>query len=212
MTLDGHDTGGDETPAPPARTRWQEDLPEDDDDLLPPFVPGHNRSDAPPAPAVAPAAESAASAANDGPEMAAPEPEPASPTVEPEAAANLDSSPFDFPWESGAEAEPASPDEAAESAGGWQPGPTPAQDDEFPFDAFDIEGDEAGAEFAAPSQPPTPASPDMDREELASRVERLAGVLRTEGRTGVEREMASDDRLVSLLAGVLAGYLAGLED
>ena len=226
MTLEGHDRASDETPAPPARTRWQEDHPDEEDVLLPPFVPGRSVPRAGPAAA----APSPATTPMDEAEVAGSAPEAASSTREPEAAPDVESSPFDFPWEQGeAEAVEAEPEPAPDVQGGPDldapgvagpeasaaaPAPFVADDeDEFPFDAFDIEGDDAPA--------PTPeagigagpaAAAGTDTEALADRVESLAAVLRREGRAGVEREMTSRDRLTALVAGVLAGYLAGLED
>ena len=212
MTLEGQDTGPDETPAPPATTRWQEDRPDDDDVLLPPYVPGRRRPDATGEPA--PSVETS---------LTAEEPEAASSTVEPEAARSVESSPYDFPWESESpenDPDDLSPGEAAEPEDAFVPGPGPSSDDEFPFEAFDIEGDEESSEaYEAPlaaEQPATDPAPGPDLESdpraLAVRVQRLADVLRQEGRSGLEREMSSRDRVTSLMAGVLAGYLAGLED
>jgi hypothetical protein len=48
--------------------------------------------------------------------------------------------------------------------------------------------------------------------DIASHLESLADRIRAEGRSGIEREMASLDRFSSLIAGVVAGYLAGLRE
>ena len=87
-------------------------------------------------------------------------------------------------------------------------------EDAFPFEAFDIEGgpDEGLADAAEEVELRGGASAGGGPDELVRRVEDLAAVLRAEGKAGVERALKSRDRLTSLLAGVLAGYLAGQED
>jgi hypothetical protein len=47
---------------------------------------------------------------------------------------------------------------------------------------------------------------------VAERLESLAARIRAEGYGAAERDMASSDRLTSLIAGVVAGYLAGLRE
>ncbi|HUE76581.1 MAG TPA: hypothetical protein VMM83_01440 [Longimicrobiales bacterium] len=174
MTLEGEGPSPEDTPAPPARTRWSEDTADDEPGLMPPYVRGGRTS-----------------AAGQSERELAPEPE--IPAVE----------------------------------DGREAGDGDAGD--FPFDAFDIErgGEDAWAEagsgvedtpdtaaaegaFGTPlaEGPPAPWSSD----ELAGRLERLADALRRDGRAGVERELGSGDRLTSLIAGVLAGYLARLDD
>lgn len=216
MTLEGQGPGEDQTPAPPARTRWSEDASDDADVLLPPYVPGRaaakpdarageaaSGSPADEAPAAPRAVETASPDAWSEPaesgNFVAPEPEPVAETVEPERSASVEP-------EAGPEYEERAEPWVAYGSGG---------EDEFPFGAFDLEGsgEEAGAEepteadSAAPAAAASGSLPGPD--EMAERVERLAEALRREGRPGVEREMGSEDRLTSLLAGVLAGYLAG---
>lgn len=84
--------------------------------------------------------------------------------------------------------------------------------DEFPFEAFDLEAEHiapesagVGAAAVAPAEISSQASPT---ETLASRLESLAARLRTEGAAAAESDMASSDRMTSLLGAVLAGYLA----
>lgn len=228
MTLEGQEPGAEETPAPPARTRWSEETAEDDDVLLPPYVPGAPREPV---------------AATPEPE-AEPEPETApEPAVEPEE-------PADYPWEPEGEAAEVVADEAwAEPSAEGFAGPaadaelvdlepyeadyaapeTPAEED-VPYGAYDLgaTGEEglidAAAEVEEEGAPELFTLPGLDAipeetpagepepPEAAERLEKLAAVLRREGSAGIQREAASRDRLTSLLAGVIAGYLAGLED
>lgn len=98
-----------------------------------------------------------------------------------------------------------------------------SEEDVFPVDAFDIEGDEAGwatepgsavaGQDAAPDTPP-PAGATESREmesarEIAGRLEDMARRLRDQGPAAARAEIDSTDRFTSLLAGLLAGYLAG---
>lgn len=189
MTLEGEEPDRDETPAPPARTRWSEDAADDEAGLMPPYVPGGRTSAA-----TQPEAGAPAPAPPEEPRQP-PEPEP-----EPETGSEF---PFDAMPDDGEPTVAASP--AGEGQG--------HQEGDFPFDAFDLEGDvdESPVESAAMAEeaPTVPASPS---DELAGRLERLADALRRDGRAGVDRELGSGDRLTSLLAGVVAGYLAGLDD
>jgi hypothetical protein len=80
---------------------------------------------------------------------------------------------------------------------------------QFPLDAF-IVPEEAqhvpsGLEGTAATPPPehTPAS------SLAERLEKLSHRLRVEDSDAIVRRLAGGDRLDALLAGLLAGYLAG---
>ena len=265
MTLEGEGPAEDQTPAPPARTRWSEDASDDADVLLPPYVPGRAAPEpsaragqpAPDARAeeapAAPAAEDAAAAdpwaepAEPG-DFAAPEPEPVAGTVEPERSASVEpeqpaaeAAPGEYPWDAAGDDrfEPASEPEAEshEPAEPWGVG-GPEFEDEFPFGAFDLEGsgEQAAAEelpgvdepFDEPFDEPYDEPLDEPYDEpftsgggssrvaagtdaMAERMEQLAEALRREGRPGVERAMGSEDRLTSLLASVLAGYLAGRE-
>ena len=222
MTLEGHGQGQEEAPPPPATTRWQGERPEDEDVLLPPYVPGRQ-------PAHADAAEPVESPAAP---FAGPESESASSTVEPEPAPAVESSPYDFPWESADEPEPVDVEDLAPSESSE---PTPRGDegvasvtpeeDTFPFEAFDIEGEEQGEREevgtapgpldqveVGPALAEGAAVENADSAAVADTVERLADVLRREGRSGIERELSSGDRLTAVMAGVLVGYLAGRED
>ena len=81
--------------------------------------------------------------------------------------------------------------------------------EEFPLDAFIVPEQTqhvpTGLEGTAATPPPehTPAS------ALAERLEKLSHRLRVEESDSVVRRLAGGDRLDALLAGLLAGYLAG---
>lgn len=80
-------------------------------------------------------------------------------------------------------------------------------EDDFPVHAFQIEGEElepAEAEVRAPHGPL-----DDSVYDLADRLEAMAQRLRAEGSAAAEAEMSAPDRFTALLAGLLAGYLAG---
>lgn len=120
--------------------------------------------------------------------------------------------------------DPASPEPETEiSAGGM--GWTPADLDleelagETPRTAKEGEGERpAGAESggapaaAAPAAEGESAAAGVESDaaaEAAALLERLSGVLRTQGEEGVRQEMESPDRMTALLAGLLAGYVSG---
>lgn len=207
MTLEGQGEPHGETPAPPARTRWSEGEGDEEDVLLPPYTPGRARTGAeqsrraapPPAPSSpAPARAEKPLPPDDG------DPDPADPwaaapdltedgqetvasTVEPEPQGSVEETPYD----------------------------AALPEDDFPFDAFDLGGGDEGLVDAAievEEQPVGFRGPGAGSPEVAERLERLADALRREGRGALEREVRSPDRLTSLLAGVLAGYLAGSAD
>ncbi|HUG41029.1 MAG TPA: hypothetical protein VMM12_11110 [Longimicrobiales bacterium] len=219
MTLEGHGAGGGDTPTPPARTRWAEEAADEEDLILPPYVPGAGRSaartpegGAPADAAPAPPEPDAGDPWGGSVDLADLEPEAASRTVEPEPVgpASEPGASRDYPWD----------DAALPGGGELEPehAAATADEDEFPFAAFDIEGrayeprevalEAEGA--GARAGPPHRRTPEA--EALAERLEHLAHVLRREGPAGVEREMDSRDRLTSLLAGVLAGYRARMEE
>jgi hypothetical protein len=68
---------------------------------------------------------------------------------------------------------------------------------------------EAEAAPAEPDEPPRTIG--RAEAEMAERLETLAARIRAEGGAAAEAEMDSSDRLTSLVAGLIAGYLAGLE-
>lgn len=79
--------------------------------------------------------------------------------------------------------------------------------DDFPYDAFDL-SDEPEADVGV-SEPPFADAPGAGVDDAAERLEDLARRLRSEGPAAAESALGSGDRLTALLAGVLAGYLAG---
>lgn len=241
-----------DTPAPPASTRWTEEPLHEDDAVASPFVPGRSAPRTPTQPA--PTSSEAQRYYQD----VAPWDEGRKDTPEAEDAPAVE----DAPAEARA-SEPVAADTTEESA-----------PDSFPFDQFDLEGeDEAGDSGAAPDAEPGPAPEmgwtpgDLNVEETAEQpaieeptveeptaegptaeestaeepaieeptaeepvvagptareasgtepareaaeiLERLAGLLRSEGVEAVQGEMQSADRLTSLLAGLVAGYVTG---
>lgn len=94
---------------------------------------------------------------------------------------------------------------------GWEQAETGADpDDTFPVEAFEIEGGPEGpsASAAADAWEATETG-GGDAHELADRLEAMARRIRAEGAVAAESEMSSPDRFTALLAGLLAGYLAG---
>ncbi len=226
MTHEGQGPRPDETATPltpPTSTRWSEEPVEDVPDLAPPFV--ARRAD--------PGAGGQAGGLREETAEAATAPAPGG-----TEAASADE-PAPFPFET----------ELDEDAPGT---PVPADDDDFPFDQFDIEGDDdagVAADETADEEPepwgelpPEPApwaetvaesvddaptagsaagtEPGLDErepalgpagsagEQMASLLERLARTIRADGEAGVRREIDSEDRLTSLIAGLLAGHLS----
>lgn len=137
------------------------------------------------------ASASEASAADLGGPVAPAEPGPApSSTAEPESVGTAEERfPFGVPG----------PDE-------HQPERAGATDD-FPYDAFDLsDGPEADVGV---SEPPLANASGAGVDDAAERLEDLARRLRSEGPAAAESALGSGDRLTTLLAAVLAGYLAG---
>ncbi|MFW5946974.1 MAG: hypothetical protein ACOCUW_00665 [Gemmatimonadota bacterium] len=189
---DGHPHPEEEL-TPPTSTRRDQGAEEADDELAPPFVPGR-----------AGRAETGAPV-----EEAAPRSEDpvASPAPDPDEA---------FPFEAGWE------DADEELAG---------DEDDFPFEAFDIEGDPATADQARGAdadayqdagyaeetfeedlygtEPFDAAGPGSTAADLAARLETMARRLREGGAGAVQAELDAPDRFTALLAGLVAGYLAG---
>ncbi len=224
-----------DTPAPPASTRWTEDPLREDDALASPFVPGRSTpaAESEPAPATAPPFSRAA------PAREAPPVEEA-PLVEDE--------PDDFPFDKfdlegegqgRADAAPEAGIEADEQTSGATPevaepdatgmGWTPADLDLDEVEEATAGGEQSGeqqgieepaAEESVAAEPAVDMTaiqePDDEAAtgagpagEAAEVLERMAGLLRNDGLDAVRREMESSDRLTSLLAGLVAGYVSG---
>lgn len=237
MTPDAQGPGPDDTPIPPAQTRWSEEAVDEDDGLMPPFIPG--ATDRTP---VESAARDAGEQGGDEPfpfeADAEDEPFPFETEAEDEAfsrEADADEEPFPFEAEADEEPFPFEDQQAAEPS---STGPSttepevadtpedafpfdatePAEADDFPFDAFDL-GGEPGSDPATQQpgslgavEPMSQAQGGGSVTELADRLEWLAQTLRTEGRVGLEREAATGGPVTSLVAAVLVGYLAGRGD
>jgi hypothetical protein len=84
-----------------------------------------------------------------------------------------------------------------------------ARRDEFPLEAFIVpEQSQRVPSGLEPGSRPTP--PDKQPiTPLAERLEKLSHRLRVEDTDSIVRRLAAGDRLDALLAGLLAGYLAG---
>lgn len=119
------------------------------------------------------------------------------------APAPVESAPgSDLDEDTGVEAFPFAPDEPGTVGAGRR-----ELEDDFPVHAFQIEGGEvepAEAEVGGALQ-----RPDAGVHDLADRLEAMAHKLRAEGSAAAEAEMSAPDRFTALLAGLLAGYLAG---
>ena len=207
-------------------------------DLAAPFIPGAPRSspepesDATPSPA-SPEPEPKTTAETEAPTV---EPtEPAAEPIEPEPAGAeaTETFPFETAW--GEQEAAGEEGTAAEAAGEPAPRSVGYEDeDDFPFDAFDIEGGGEAERSAAEPAPEegvraawgeeagggdTGGAPAEDAEaremaaarDLADRLDEMARRLRDQGGAAVREELESDDRFTALLAGLLAGYLAGRE-
>jgi hypothetical protein len=224
--------------APPTSTRWSEDPVEDTPDLAPPFVPGRASGPGPGPAAEHITEETAdavtAPEGAEAPEEPAPFPfETGDADEADEAGMPVPASGDDFPFDQfhiqGDEEEELAP--AAYDSGDWiteappeapsdvgtpaVPDTTDAADeaagepwDEKP-DATEPWGEVASP---APSLDPIaearPGAQDGVREEIAAMLQHLARTVREEGEPGVRREIDSEDRLTSLIAGLLAGHLS----
>jgi hypothetical protein len=237
MTRDGQGIGPEETP-PPTSTRWSQPEPGEDDALLPPFVPGR-RDEADGAASEAGEATEPAATADavvDTPNLAVDTTEAVSGTeelgVDAVDPAPVDTPepddgwfPFDepvdgepFPWadppevESEAPVEGDQPKEPVAESVGERMGETIEEPWSTDDEPWSTEADEQFAEVeAAAAQMHAEAGADP-MGEVADRLEALAARLRDQGARGVEEGMASSDRMTALLAGLIAGYLAGLAD
>ena len=81
--------------------------------------------------------------------------------------------------------------------------------EEFPLDAFIVPEESQHVPSGLEGAPATPPPEPTAAKSLAERLEKLSHRLRVEDSDAIVRRLASGDRLDALLAGLLAGYLAG---
>lgn len=81
--------------------------------------------------------------------------------------------------------------------------------EEFPLDAFIVPEQAQHVPTGLEGAPATPPPPPTATSALAERLEKLSHRLRVEESDAIVRRLAAGDRLDALLAGLLAGYLAG---
>jgi hypothetical protein len=81
--------------------------------------------------------------------------------------------------------------------------------EEFPLDAFIVPEQTQHVPTGLEGAPATPPPEPTAATTLAERLEKLSHRLRVEESDAIVRRLASGDRLDALLAGLLAGYLAG---
>lgn len=201
MTDETSRPNSEDMPTPPASTRWTEEPLQEDDSLASPFVPGRSAGATRSLPDPASSGEA-------GPKEASPWEESGDTPTVPDATVEE------------VVPEPGAEETAMETA-----------PDTFPFEQFDLEDEDEGEAQAqgaatevdeddAATMGWTPADLHLEEvtdepagvepaREAAEVLERLAGLLRSGGMEAVRGEMGSSDRLTSLLAGLLAGYVTG---
>ena len=219
---------------PPATTRRFPDRPtssSQDARIVPPFVPTQTEASREPEAARAfepepagPVAAEPVAAASESPPVETPA-EPATELVafaefltetdQPEMAdTSLDAEPSQTSWESLVEedgiVEPAyeSDNEAILQELSEQAAEL-SRHDEFPLEAFIVpkEAQHIPSGVTAPTDTEPPLRTPVT--SLAERLEKLSHRLRVEESEAIVRRLAAGDRLDTLLAGLLAGYLAG---
>ncbi len=84
-----------------------------------------------------------------------------------------------------------------------------ARREEFPMDAFIVPEQSQRVPTGLEGMPSSPNREPTVLSALAERLEKLSHRLRVEETDAVVRRLAAGDRLDALLAGLLAGYLAG---
>jgi hypothetical protein len=84
-----------------------------------------------------------------------------------------------------------------------------ADKEEFPLDAFIVPEQAQHVPTGLEGAPATPPPEPTAASALAERLEKLSHRLRVEESDAIVRRLAGGDRLDALLAGLLAGYLAG---
>jgi hypothetical protein len=143
------------------------------------------------------------------------EPVPVAEWEEPETVEAPGTEPEGEPWGDGAVEEVTEEwaegrvEEAALEPPPWEALEEVQREQESLGGAMAEEAAEAEAAPAEPDEPPRTIGPA--EAEMAERLETLAARIRVEGAAAAEAEMDSSDRLMSLVAGLIAGYLAGLE-
>jgi hypothetical protein len=203
MTESEPDRNRDPRVPPPASTEWSHNAAEEGGELpLPPFFAGEEE----PAPATGPAPAL---------ESAQPE-EPWDPGTPVEDTAEEDQSfPFD-PGDRGAEEVHETRRRSAEEEAIMARAEVPVLDAEepeydFPVESLRLPKRDYGMESNIPQ--PKVAPPPADRTatravELADRLDRLSGALRSRGPAALTDRLAGGDRFDALLTGLLAGFLA----
>ena len=227
MTREGQRPNPDDELIPPVSTRAGEETPPGEDVLVPPFSSGSS-GQAPTPPrkpqegageADRPEARSESEPASDDPfpfDMPWSE-EPEESTVQESETDPALSAPADstvdesFPFEA-FDDDPALSEEVGAGSIEQEQGEAEPEDIGVPEDREPWSTSEPWEEGADPDadvwQAPQGASMGA-AVELAERLESLAAKLRAEGADGVESQLASHDRMTSLLAALLAGFLAG---
>ncbi|MEJ2217065.1 MAG: hypothetical protein P8099_10665 [Gemmatimonadota bacterium] len=221
MTESEPDRNRDSKVPPPASTQWsQEPAEEGGERPLPPFFAGAEEPDVTASP-VAPAGP----AELEEPDLTTPPAVPAGPTELDESGASAavegtaaedESFPFEDmgapaaegPADAGfsAEQEPRTAEAGMPALDSEEPEPR----DDFPVEAFHLPGTEYGEQpTVAPAVPDHTATRAV---ELADRLDRLAGALRSRGTAALTDQLAGGDRFDALLTGLLAGFLAAGEE
>jgi hypothetical protein len=215
MTREGQGIGPDDTPSAPTRTQWDRAVSGPEPELLAPFVPGRR---APSAPDAGLAGAEADTLREEAPELETP-PVAQEPEFQDEPGVARPEEPWadalvSDPW---SDAQP-EPDQEPEA-----PWASPGEGGGAEVDLAELESvlePEPEPELAAEAEPWIGA--DVESEfgaeagegeaaALADALEGLASRLRTEGAAGVEAAATSSDRITAVLAGFIAGYLAGRE-
>lgn len=205
MTREGQGIEPGETPLRPASTRWAEPETSHDEELLPPFPGGRGSVQDDAAGAVPAEATAPVEPVPSGEEIAGVEATEAVDTAE--AVDTVDA------VDAGGAVTDADETvvDTAESVAVAEEEPLAAAAAEPEVDLGELEAMLEAAAPAVPGAYETPGAPDA-AIKIAERLEELAARLRAEGAPATAADMASSDRLTALLAGLIAGYLAGQEE
>lgn len=195
MTESDPDRNRDSSVPPPASTEWsQEPAEEGGERPLPPFFAGAEEVTPQQAPEPPAPARPAEPAELEGPDTGAGVESPPA-TDEP------------FPFEDMSATVGERPADAGIPMLDAQ---EPEPRDDFPVEAFQLPGMERGGEpMAAPAVPDHTSTRAL---ELAERLDRMAGALRSRGTAALTEQLAGGDRFDALLTGLLAGFLAAKEE